>query len=79
MKKMLIGLAAASLIAGMTGAAMAQDATVIHKESANGEHSKTVVARENGSKTIIKRGKHHVKKVDIAPNGDKTVTKKSAY
>jgi hypothetical protein len=76
-KKLLIGLAAASLFTGMAGVAMAQDTTVIHKESADGEHSKTVVAREDGSKTIIKRGRHHVKKVHIEPNGDKTVVKKS--
>jgi len=50
--------------------------TVVHKESADGEHSKTMVAREDGSKTIVKRGTHHMKRVDVAPNGDKTITKK---
>ena len=50
--------------------------TVVHKESADGAHSKTMVAREDGSRTIIKRGRHHVKRVDIDPNGDKTITKK---
>ncbi len=92
MKKILIPLAAASLIAGMTSVAIAQETTVIHKESADGEHSKTVVhkesadgehsktliAREDGSRTIIKRGRHHVKKVHIEPNGDKTIVKKTA-
>jgi ribosomal protein S20 len=52
--------------------------TVVHKESADGEHSKTMVAREDGSKTIVKRGRHQIKRVDIEPNGDKTVIKKDA-
>ena len=76
MKKILISLAAASLIVGVPSIAFAQDATVVHKESADGAHSKTVVARDDGSKTIIKRGRHHVKKVNIEANGDKTVVKK---
>jgi len=93
MRKVLIGLATASLMAGMTCAAVAKDTTtVIHKESADGQHSKTVmhesadgvhsktvVARNDGSRTVIKRGKHHVKKVDIDANGDKTVVKKTVY
>jgi len=37
------------------------------------------VARNDGSRTVIKRGKHHVKKVDIDANGDKTVVKKTVY
>ncbi|MBA2589533.1 MAG: hypothetical protein H0U98_13025 [Alphaproteobacteria bacterium] len=52
--------------------------TVVHKESADGEHAKTMVAREDGSKTIVKRGPHHTKRVDVEPNGDKTITKKDA-
>ncbi len=76
MKNILIGLAAATVITGMASAAMAQD-TVMHQESADGMHSKTVVAHANGAKTIVKRGVHHVKKVHIEPNGDKTVVKKT--
>lgn len=78
MKKILIGLAAIGLMTGMAGAATAQEATVIHKESADGMHSKTVVARSDGSKTIIKRHGSHVKKVHKFANGDKVVIHKSA-
>lgn len=90
MKKLFISLAAATLIAGMGSAAIAQETTVIHKESADGdsktvvhkesadgEHSKTVIARDDDLKTIVKRGTHHMKKVDINANGDKTVVKKT--
>ena len=59
-------------------AAVGQETTIMHKESADGVHSKTVVARSDGSKTIIKRGRHHVKKVHIEANGDKTIVKKIA-
>ena len=78
MKNLLISLAVASFVLVPAGAAMAQDTTVIHKESADGLHSKTVVAHNDGSKTIVKRGVHHVKKVHIDANGDKTIVKKSA-
>lgn len=77
MKKLLIAIAAAGFIAGTGSAAIAQDTTIIHKESADGDHAKTVIAREDGSRTIIKRGRHHVKKVHIDANGDKTIVKKS--
>jgi hypothetical protein len=50
--------------------------TVVHHESGDGEHSKTMIAREDGSKTIVKRGRHHVKRVDVEPNGDTTIVKK---
>ena len=49
--------------------------TVVHNESGDGVHSNTLVAREDGSRTIVKRGRHHVKRVDIEPNGDATITK----
>ena len=78
MKKVLISLAVASLVTGTVGPAIAQQTTVVHKESADGVHSKTVVARDDGSKTIIKRGRHHMKKINIEANGDKTVVKKTA-
>jgi hypothetical protein len=71
-------LATVGFITGMTGAAIAQEATVIHKESADGMHSKTVVARSDGSKTIIKRHGSHVKKVHKLSNGDKVVIHKTA-
>ncbi len=78
MKKLLIALTAAGFLTGVGGAAIAQeDTTVINKESADGDHAKTVIAREDGSRTIIKRGRHHVKKVHIDANGDKTIVKKS--
>lgn len=77
MKIMLISLVAASLVASLTTIATAQDTTVIHKESADGDHSKTVVKNDNGSKTIIKRHGTHMKKIHTDSNGDKTVVKKS--
>lgn len=75
MKILLTGLVVASL--GMANVAIAQDdTTVVHKESANGEHSKTVV-RHAGSKTVIKRHGLNVKKVHTDAAGDKTVVKKT--
>jgi hypothetical protein len=76
MKFAHIGLTAASLIMGMANVAIAQDSTVIHKESANGDRSKTVVKDDSG-KTVIKRHGANTKKVHIDPNGDKTVVKKA--
>ena len=78
MKIVLISLVAASLIAGVANVAIAQDTTVIHKESADGARSKTVVKHDDGSKTVIKRHANYMKKVHTDPNGDKTVVKKSA-
>lgn len=55
MKVILAAVTAASLVTCIATAAIAQDKTVIHKESADGEYSKTVVKRDDGSKTVIKR------------------------
>ena len=76
MKLAIITFTAASLVMGTAGAALAQDATVIHKESADGERSKTVMKSDDGSKTIVKRHGLRSKKIHIDPNGDKTVVKK---
>jgi hypothetical protein len=76
MKNVIIAFGAALLFAGSTGSVVAQETTVIHKESGNGD-SKTVVKRETGSKTIIKTNRHHVKKVNIHANGDKTIITKT--
>ena len=77
MRTMFIGLIAASLVAGAANVALAQDSTVIHKESADGEHSKTIVKHDDGSKTVIKRHGDQMKKVHTDANGDKTVVKKT--
>ena len=76
MKFALISLTAASLLMGMAEVAIAQDSTVIHKESANGDRSKTVVKDDNGI-TVAKRHGANMKKVHTDPNGDKTVVKKT--
>lgn len=75
MKILLTGLVVASL--GMANVALAQDTTVVHKESADGENSKTVVKSDNGSKTVIKRHGNRMKKVHTDADGDKTVVKKT--
>ena len=75
MKIYVAGLAAVALLSG-SAAAYAQDTTVVHKESADGEHSKTVVHHANGAKTVIKHHGNVTKKVHTSPDGDKTVTKK---
>jgi hypothetical protein len=77
MKFAVIGLTAATLLMGMADIAVAQDTTVIHKESADGDSSKTVVKSDNGSKTVTKRHGANMKKVHTDPNGDKTVVKKT--
>jgi hypothetical protein len=77
MKIVLIGLVAASLATGMATVASAQDTTVMHKESADGERSKTVVKSDDGSKTVVKRHGTSMKKVHTDAEGDKTVVKKS--
>ncbi|MGZ5921283.1 MAG: hypothetical protein ACXWLT_05915 [Rhizomicrobium sp.] len=64
---------------GMANATMAQDTTVIHKESADGDQSKTIVKHDDGSRTVIKRHGDHVKKIHTAANGDKTIVKKTTY
>ena len=79
MRIVFIGLVAASLVAGAANVAIAQDSTVIHKESADGEHSKTIVKHDDGSKTVIKRHGDQMKKVHTDADGDKTVVKKSTY
>jgi hypothetical protein len=76
MKFALISFTAASLLMGMADVAIAQDSTVIHKESANGERSKTVVKDDNGI-TVTKRHGANMKRVHTDPNGDKTVVKKT--
>jgi len=78
MKLVLVTVAAAALLGGVATLAQAQDATVIHKQSADGEQSKTIVAKADGSKTVVKRHGHYVKKVHTSPNGDKTIVKKDA-
>lgn len=77
MKYVFPALLAGSIVAGFTNVAVAQDSTVIHKESADGEHSKTVVKDEDGSKTVVKHNGNHMKKVHTDANGDKTVVKKT--
>jgi hypothetical protein len=79
MKSIIVGLVAASLTGAAANVAYAQDSTVIHKESADGERSKTVVKHDDGSKTVIKRRGDRVKKVHTDANGDKTIVKKSTY
>jgi len=79
MKIVLISLVAASLVTGAASIAIAQDTTVIHKESADGERSKTVVKHNNGSKTVIKRHGDEMKKVHTDADGDKTIVKKTTY
>ena len=73
----LFALSVASF--GMANVTMAQDTTVIHKESADGERSKTIVKHDDGSKTVIKRHADRVKKIHTAANGDKTIIKKTTY
>ena len=77
MKIMLIALMSASLVTGVADIAMAQDTTVIHKESGDGMYSKTVVKHANGAKTVVKRHGVSVKKVHVEPNGDKTIIKQN--
>ena len=79
MKIALIAVTAASLVAGMANLALAQDTTVIHKEDADGDRSKTVVKHDDGSKTVIKRHGNRMKKIHTDADGDKTIVKKSTY
>ena len=72
MKNIIITMAALGLLAGTANIAMAQDTTVIHKESADGDSSKTVVKHASGAKTVIKRHGSAVKKVHTDADGDKT-------
>ena len=78
MKIVLISLAAASLITEFASVGIAQETTVIHKEGADSDSSKTVVMHDNGSKTVIKRHGNHMKKIHTEANGDKTIVKKTA-
>ena len=79
MKTYLAGFAAVAMLAtGAVGTAHAQDSTtVIHKESADGDKSKTVVKKDDGSKTVIKRHGNKEKKIKTDAEGDKTVIKKT--
>jgi hypothetical protein len=76
MKTIIAGVAALALMGGAS-LAYAQDTTVVHKESADGEHSKTVIHKANGSKTVIKKNGDMTKKVHTSADGDKTVVKKT--
>ena len=80
MKTILAACMSVALVAGIAGAAVAQDqdSTVIHKESADGDRSKTIVKSDDGSKTVIKRHGDRVKKIHTDANGDKTIVKKTA-
>ncbi len=73
-----LSLAGAGM-ASMTTVSVAQDATVIHKESSDGDRSRTIVKHDDGSKTVIKRHGDRMKKIHTAANGDKTVVKKTTY
>ena len=78
MKAYIAGFAAIALLTGVAGAAYAQDSTtVVHKESADGDKSKTIVKKEDGSKTVVKRHGNMVKKTHTNAEGDKTVVKKT--
>jgi hypothetical protein len=75
-----VALFTLSLISvGMANATMAEDTTVIHKESGDGYHAKTIVKHDDGSKTVIKRHGDRVKKIHTAANGDKVIVKKTTY
>lgn len=77
MKTLIAGLAAVAMVAAAAGAYAQDTTTVTHKESASGDRSKTVIEKDNGSKTVIKRHGAKMKKVHISPDGDKTVVKKT--
>jgi hypothetical protein len=79
MKAYIAGFAAIALLAGAgVGSAYAQDSTtVVHKESADGDKSKTVIKKDDGSKTVVKRHGATVKKTHTDAEGDKTVVKKT--
>jgi hypothetical protein len=78
MKIMLVGLVAASLIGGAMGVAQAQDTTtVVHKDDPSADKSKTVIKKDDGSKTVIKKHGNHTKKVHTSPDGQKMVVKKT--
>ena len=76
MKVMIAGLAAVALIGGAAGAYAQDTTTVIHKQDADGDRSKTVVKHDDGAKTVIKRHGNKVKKVHTSPDGEKTIIKK---
>ena len=76
MKTIILGLAALGVLAGAP-AAFAQDTVIIHKDKDHdADRSKTVIKRDDGSKTVIKRHGDKEKKVHVGPAGDKTVIKK---
>ena len=74
----IIGAALLTLSLASGGMAMAQT-TVIHKESADSDRSKTIVKHDDGSKTVIKRHGDRMKKIHTAANGDKTIVRKTTY
>lgn len=76
MKTYIAGFAALAIVAAAP-AAFAQDTTVVHKESADGEHSKTVIHKEDGSKTVIKKHGDTEKKVHTNADGSKVIVKKT--
>ena len=79
MKTIIFSLAAVGVLAGAP-AAFAQDSTVIiqknHEAHKDHDHAKTVIKRDDGSKTVIKRHGDKEKTVHVGPAGDKTVIKK---
>ncbi len=77
MKAYIAGFAAMALLTGAAGAYAQDTTTVVHKESADGDKSKTVVKKDDGSKTVIKRHGDKVKKTHTDAEGDKTVVKKT--
>ena len=77
MKFLLVGLTAAGLMTATANIAIAQDTTVIHKDSDEGDRSKTIVKHDDGSKTVIKRHGNRVKKIHTDADGDKTIVKKT--
>jgi hypothetical protein len=78
MRSLLVAMAALTMLGGAAAVAQAQEATtVIHKQDSDGDRSKTVIKRDDGSKTVIKRHGHHVKKVRTEADGDTTVVKKT--
>jgi len=76
MKTYLAAIAAVTLLAGASGAYAQDSTTVIHKDD-GGDHSKTVVKHDNGSKTVIKKHGAMTKRVHTSPDGDKTIVKKT--
>jgi hypothetical protein len=77
MKTLIVALTALTLIGGAATAQAQDSTTVIHKQSSDGDSSKTVVKHDDGAKTVIKHHGNKTKKVHTDANGDKTVVKKT--